>query len=636
MTYKALYRKYRPTVFEDVVGQDYIIKALKQTIKQNKVGHAYLFCGTRGTGKTSVAKIFAKTINCLNPEEAPCNRCENCIASDNNVNQDIIELDAASNNGVGDVREIIEQLKYVPFQSKYKVYIIDEVHMLTGNAFNALLKSLEEPPEYVVFILATTEPNKVLPTIISRCQRFDFLRVDKPSIIKRLKYVSKEENIEVTEASLRMITDLAEGGMRDALSILDQCIAYSGETNKITENNIKEIYGLTSIQDKINFINIISQKKAKDVLNQLKEFLKRGVDFKRLTNDFINIFKETILYSYTNNEEILESLDKVLATQLLDIYDENALLEMIDILMKTSESYFNATNVYNYFEVACLKMMNVKVFENPILTTKAIDVEEASTIIKNIEEVENNMDAEDHIEKLIDEDNNYQDENIEESTIEEVEDEQDSSEEIEYQEYDNQGSQEDILESQEYVSNQKPQIETNTTLDLFSSEEIVEDIEYYDNDMLLQLVVQCGRDIRTEDETKFKENRKYKHDLDFARYVNLLSKTQIAASGRDCILLMSPHETIVNEINEKTMNLELYKFIKDKLDIDKMIFGLTENQYKDVLALFKKSVEQGTLPNPYLVRRYEIKEEKPVVIEPVDKVIDLFGLENVNIVEEDN
>lgn len=631
MAYKALYRKYRPSVFEDVVGQDYIIKALKQTIKQNKVGHAYLFCGTRGTGKTSVAKIFAKTINCLNPEEAPCNRCENCVASDNNVNQDIIELDAASNNGVNDVREIIEQLKYVPFQSKYKVYIIDEVHMLSGSAFNALLKSLEEPPEYVVFILATTEPNKVLPTIISRCQRFDFLRVDKPSIIKRLKHVSKEENIDITETALKMITDLAEGGMRDALSILDQCIAYSGDTYKITENSIKEIYGLTSVQDKINFIEIISQKKAKDVLIQLKEFLSRGVDFKRLTNDFVNIYKETILYSYTNNEEILESLDKKQAKQILDIYDESSLLEMIDILMKASESYFNATNVYNYFEVACLKMMNVKAYENPFLkpTTK-----EDSTIIRNIEEVENNMDTEEHIEEVVEEEDNYEQitEDIEEqnSLSEEFDDKQEPQKEIEYQDED---IQDDIVEPQETIQTQPKQ---KNTLDLFSSEEVVDEVEYYDNDMLLQLVVQCGRDIRTEDEIKFKENWKYKHDLDFARYVNLLSKTQIAASGRDCILLMSPHETIVNEINEKTMNLELYKFIKDKLDIDKMIFGLTENQYKDVLALFKKSVEQGTLPNPYLVRRYEIKEEKPVVIEPVDKVIDLFGLENVNIVEEDN
>lgn len=619
MTYKALYRKYRPTRFEDVVGQDYIIKTLRQTIKQNKVGHAYLFCGTRGTGKTSVAKLFAKTINCLNPNEAPCNICDNCIASDNNVNQDIVELDAASNNSVDDIRDIIEQLKYVPFQSKYKVYIIDEVHMLSGSAFNALLKSLEEPPQHVVFILATTEPNKVLPTIISRCQRFDFLRVDKQSIIKRLKHVANKEGIDISTQALIMISELAEGGMRDALSILDQCVAYTGETSKIDEDTIKEIYGLTSIQDKINLVDLIHKKQAKDVLDKLKEFLTRGIDFKRLTNDFINIFKESILYSYTNNEEVLEYLDKKQANQVLEKYSDSNLLDMIDILMKASESYFNAVNIYNYFEVACLKLMNIKGKER-IEKTKPEVKEDNQDLKEEPKEHEEIYDDEDT--EVIE----YKEDEIIEETQELPQFTENYYEEV---------NEEELEEPIEEVE-QKKEI-TNESLELFLDEEkeevIDNSIEYYDNETLLRLVVQCDRDTRSKDEEKFKDLIKYRYDLNLARYVNLLSKTQIAASGEDCILLVNAHEAIVNEINDKTINIELYKFIKENLDIDKMVFGLTENQYKEILDLFTQKVATGTLPNPYKVNRYKIKKEKE--IKPIDRVIDLFGLENVEIIEEE-
>lgn len=628
MTYKALYRKYRPTRFEDVVGQDYIIKTLRQTIKQNKIGHAYLFCGTRGTGKTSVAKLFAKTINCLNPNEAPCNVCDNCVASDNNVNQDIVELDAASNNSVDDIRDIIEQLKYVPFQSKYKVYIIDEVHMLSGSAFNALLKSLEEPPQHVVFILATTEPNKVLPTIISRCQRFDFLRVDKQSIIKRLKYVADKEGIDISTQALIMISELAEGGMRDALSILDQCVAYTGENSKIDEDTIKEIYGLTSIQDKINLVDLIHKKQAKDVLDNLKEFLTRGIDFKRLTNDFINIFKESILYSYTNNEEVLEYLDKKQANQVLEKYSDSNLLDMIDILMKASESYFNAVNIYNYFEVACLKLMNIKGKQ----VEHSLEYEEKE-IIKKEEPIEY-----DDIEAIEYEDIeviDYEDTEVieykEDETIEETQELQQLTENY-YEEVNEEDLEEEPIEEVE----RKKEI-TNESLELFLDEEKEEVIdnsrEYYDNETLLRLVVQCDRDTRSKDEEKFKDLIKYRYDLNLARYVNLLSKTQIAASGEDCILLVNAHEAIVNEINDKTVNIELYKFIKENLDIDKMVFGLTEDQYKEILNLFTQKVATGTLPNPYKVNRYKIKKEKE--IKPIDRVIDLFGLENVEIIEEE-
>lgn len=219
MSYKALYRTYRPQTFEDVAGQSHVTITLQNAIKENRIAHAYLFAGPRGTGKTTIAKIFAKAINCMG-ENPPCNECSNCKEITLGDHPDVIEIDAASNNGVNEVRELIDKVKYAPINAKYKVYIIDEVHMMTPEAFNALLKTLEEPPAHIVFILATTEPHKILPTIISRCQRFDFQRVDENDIITRLKYVLEEEKVDYEEEALAIISKLADGGMRDALSIL--------------------------------------------------------------------------------------------------------------------------------------------------------------------------------------------------------------------------------------------------------------------------------------------------------------------------------------------------------------------------------------------------------------------------------
>lgn len=243
MSYTALYRKFRPNTFASVIGQEHIIKTIKNQILTNRVSHAYLFCGTRGTGKTSTAKIFARAINCLSPKNGnPCNHCELCTAALENRSMNVIEIDAASNNGVDNIREIREEVKYPPTQGYYKVYIIDEVHMLSSGAFNALLKTLEEPPAHIVFILATTDPQKVPATILSRCQRFDFHRITTEEITQTLLNYMKTENIDVEEQALHYIARLGDGSMRDALSILDQCIAfYSDET--LTLDKVLDVVG---------------------------------------------------------------------------------------------------------------------------------------------------------------------------------------------------------------------------------------------------------------------------------------------------------------------------------------------------------------------------------------------------------
>ena len=243
MSYQALYRKFRPQEFEDVKGQDHIVKTLKNQINADRIGHAYLFCGTRGSGKTTIAKIFARAVNCEHPVEgSPCGECPTCKAIQNGSSMNVIEIDAASNNGVDNIRQIREEVAYRPTEGKYKVYIIDEVHMLSTGAFNALLKTLEEPPEYVMFILATTEAHKIPVTILSRCQRYDFHRISNDTIADRLFELMKEEQIEVEEKAIKYVAKAGDGSMRDALSLLDQCIAFHlGE--KLTYENVLEVLG---------------------------------------------------------------------------------------------------------------------------------------------------------------------------------------------------------------------------------------------------------------------------------------------------------------------------------------------------------------------------------------------------------
>lgn len=548
MAYKALYRKYRPKNFEEVVGQDYIIKTLKHAIEENKIAHAYLFCGTRGTGKTSVAKIFAKSVNCLS-DVKPCNKCENCIQSDEGVNPDIIEMDAASNNGVDEIRDIIENLKYSPINSKYKVYIIDEVHMLSKGAFNALLKTLEEPPEYVIFILATTEPHKVLPTIISRCQRYDFLKVEKEFIIKRIEIIAEKENIKINEEAKNLISTLASGGMRDALSILDQCVAYSNGI--ITGDDVKILYGLTTVEDKFNIILDIANKNTKKLLETLKEMNVRGVDFKKLGSELIEIFKETIIYAYSNDKNLLRFIDEDIAKKILSLYNSDELLSMIDILMKTSESYVNAVNVYNYFEVACLKLLSIKNSLEVVNKPK-----EEKTIIK----------------------------------------------------------QEEIIHEE-------------TKVDL-SNKQLV-----FDDETILQLLVQCDKENKKQDTYLFSMLNNYRFEMESAKYVNVLNKTKVFASGKDCVIVTCSIESIINNLNDTSMNIELYEFIKNKLNIDKMIYGISDSQQQRVSELFMSRKKENTLPNPLLIKKHIIEKKEDE--SDLEKLYDLFGKENIEIIEEE-
>lgn len=312
MGYTALYRKFRPITFSEIVGQEHITRTLRNQIIAGRVGHAYLFNGGRGTGKTSAAKILARAINCLNPKDGePCNECEICKGAINGSLTDIVEMDAASNNSVEDIRSIREEVNFLPTKAKYRVYIIDEVHMLSTGAFNALLKTLEEPPEHVKFILATTEPQKLPATILSRCQRFDFKKISNENIIKRLNIVCEKSNIEITKEALNIIAVLSEGAMRDALSILERCIQ-DGE-NKIDEDKIKDLVGIPKITYIHQLTEGILEYDVDKALANIDEVLEDGKDINNLLWELIKYVKDILVYKASNKLELYseEELNKI-------------------------------------------------------------------------------------------------------------------------------------------------------------------------------------------------------------------------------------------------------------------------------------------------------------------------------------
>lgn len=374
MGYTALYRKFRPLNFFEMVGQEHITKTLKNQIIANRVGHAYLFNGNRGTGKTSAAKILARAINCLNPKDGePCNECEICKESINGSLTDIVEMDAASNNSVEDIRSIREEVNFLPTKAKYRVYIIDEVHMLSTGAFNALLKTLEEPPEHVKFILATTEPQKLPATILSRCQRFDFKRIPNEDIIKRLEIVCKESNIEITKEALNVIAVLSEGAMRDALSILERCI--QDGVNKIDEEKIKDLVGIP----KLTFVNSITQAIIEydidKALGNIDKVLEEGKDISNLLWEIIKYIKDILIYKSKGKLELYseEEIDKI--KQLSEKVSKERLINLVYQLSEIENNIKWSTQKTIMFQAGIIKLCNKQNVDNANIEERIENIE---------------------------------------------------------------------------------------------------------------------------------------------------------------------------------------------------------------------------------------------------------------------
>lgn len=359
MSYTALYRKFRPTAFEDVKGQDHIITTLQNQIKANRIGHAYLFCGTRGTGKTTVAKIFAKAVNCENPVDgSPCGECAMCRSIAAGTSMNVIEIDAASNNGVDNIREIREEVTYRPTEGKYKVYIIDEVHMLSIGAFNALLKTLEEPPEYVIFILATTEVHKIPITILSRCQHYDFKRITIETISNRMKELMTAEQVDVEDKAIRYIAKAADGSMRDALSLLDQCIAfYLGQT--LTYDNVLEVLGAVDTDVFSRLLRNIIGRDVPKVLDTVEDLVMQGRELTQLAADFTWYLRNLLLVKTSDSiEDVLDVSSENLAqlSEEAQMIESDMLLRYIRIFSELSGQLKYATQKRVLLEVALIKL----------------------------------------------------------------------------------------------------------------------------------------------------------------------------------------------------------------------------------------------------------------------------------------
>ena len=402
MSYISLYRKYRPHRFSDVVGQDIIVKILKNSIVNNNISHAYIFSGPRGTGKTSIAKIFSKVVNCLNPIDGDlCDQCESCLS---NIDEqiDIVEIDAASNNGVDEIREIRNNVKLMPSSLKYRVYIIDEVHMLSTSAFNALLKTLEEPPSYTIFILATTEINKIPPTVISRCQKFDFKKISNNDILNRLKYIVKNEGKEISEDILELIAELSNGGLRDAINLLDQLLSI--DSKNITRTDVFNVIGDIDEEESFKLLEYIFNADITNIIDLINNYNNQGKNFTKIVNKLENIVKDILIFNSTNNYFSKEYEDKLVAFSKVDIY------KIIDISKELFNLNYELKRNNNqkivceiYFIKMCLLFDDIKEKSVKIEVHREVKKEEKPIEIINKDEIkkqEINEEIEDENKKI--------------------------------------------------------------------------------------------------------------------------------------------------------------------------------------------------------------------------------------------
>ena len=359
MSYTALYRKFRPSEFEDVKGQDHIVKTLRNQINAGRIGHAYLFCGTRGTGKTTIAKILAKAVNCEHPVDgSPCNECSICKSINNQTSMNVIEIDAASNNGVDNIREIVEEVQYSPTEGKYKVYIIDEVHMLSTGAFNALLKTLEEPPSYVIFILATTEAHKIPITILSRCQRYDFRRITIDTIATRLQELLDKEQVQAEEKAVRYVAKAGDGSMRDALSLLDRCIAfYLGET--LTYDKVLEVLGAVDVETFSKLFRSVADNKVTDCMEILEELVVRGRELTQVVIDFTWYLRNLLLIKTSGQAQDIVDVSSEHFPAMQEeakMVEVETLMRYIRVLSELSNQIRYATQKRVLVEIGLIKL----------------------------------------------------------------------------------------------------------------------------------------------------------------------------------------------------------------------------------------------------------------------------------------
>ena len=576
MSYKSLYRKYRPSKFEDVYGQNFIIKTLNNAIENNKVSHAYLFTGTRGTGKTTIAKIFAKMVNCLDMNDnKPCGKCEICTNENTDTIQDIIEIDAASNNGVDEIRELKNKIKLVPVMCKYKVYIIDEVHMLSAGAFNALLKTLEEPPEHVIFILATTDPQKLPITIISRCQRFDFKKISTDDIFNRLKYIANSENIDVTDDALIEIAKMSDGAMRDAIGTLDQVSSYTDKC--ITINDIYTLKGTISIDVLVDLCKSYVNHDLEKILDIIENIYFEGKNFYLILQDMLMLFRNVL---------ILKKAPK---------YFENKSVSLKDNIIEIS-NMLEITSVENIISKLENLSKNIKESNYPRVLFELCLLEDYNESNKQIQKIkyENEIN------------NELKEKNLSQKSI-------------------------NSIEEESKINNKKTNIgidvsKTNVVVNEFTNETRFEFTPQTSDKKVLinNTIALASTKNKKIVQDSFIELDKYLIEKKYKNAATILKDATITAASEDHLLLTYKYSSMVEENdNELEIIVELISKILSKTY---KVVAITEDEWKEQRPYYlnlKKS--QGKIDLIEEVVEEKIIKNQNNELDTIDNILNMFG-----------
>ena len=585
MAYKALYRTYRPQTFEEVAGQKHIIRTLRNALANNKIAHAYLFCGPRGTGKTTMAKLFAKALNCEEGIGHQCNKCSNCIEITEGSHPDVIEIDAASNNGVEQVRDLIDKVNYLPIKGKYKVYIIDEVHMMTANAFNALLKTLEEPPAHVIFILATTEPHNIIPTILSRCQRYDFTKVADSDIEQRMITVLEKEGVSYDKDAVRAIISLADGGMRDALSILDQILAYSN--NQLSIKDVYSIFGLISTKEKIALIDSINKGDVTTTLEKINSFSEGGVDIARLTQDVLEILKDVLIYKKTKETTELSTLNETEAQSLADYLETKKLHEMIGTFLKLQLDFKTASNVKTLFEIAVLKLLT---YED--VASANVVVKEKVVVVEHKPEQKPEPKPEPVMEKQpepvaapVGETPAPEQDKVEESTpvVEEIKVEEPKPVEPEPRKVEDEAVAPAWLLDDE---GEKKTVET-------------EGERYeFDDELIIKLMVIGSKDLRRNITSRWDELDSFLGHPSFGDLVALLKDGSPFIATKNVLVLLYDFEKLASKVNVKVNSNRISEILSKMLGEDIFVYAISRSDSVRLLTAYQNLRQISRLPLP--------------------------------------